>query len=112
MLDGDTGDVVFNGFDQGWTWGQVLGGDWLDADTVIIAAGDWDDFGYVICDIAAGSEAIVDEIVLDYPPVSVVWEAHVSPDKTMVASHFSKYDSSTFEYDAAIIARIAPVPEE
>jgi hypothetical protein len=113
ILDADTGAILFNGFDHGWIWSQVRSADWVDADTVAIGAGSQRNYSYFVIDISETGGEQLAEIEMDDDRFTDLYGVNVSPDGTMIASHFAELDASDdFVGNWNVITRIAPPPEE
>jgi hypothetical protein len=111
VFNATTGAVEFDGFAFD-TWDSVTGCDWLDEDTVIIAAGSRGDFSYYTVDISTpAGEFVGDPIALADPAIDEVWGLNVSPDGTMVASSFATYAGDVWQSNSLVVTRIAPPPD-
>lgn len=104
-----TGDRLFDGFEIG-SFTTISRGDWIDENTVIIAYGAGAGSSLAVIDISTGT--MVEEFPLVDDRIHRLYGLHVSPDKTMVASHAQELDAEgNHVTNRLIVARIAEAAE-
>jgi len=104
VYNASTGALVYDGFTFG-DYDRVAGADFLDENTVIVCAGGDADYSYYIVDTSTGT--LVNEIALTDTRIMDMYGANVSPDGTMVASHFAEIVGGEFVRNWLIVTRIA-----
>lgn len=91
------------------TYATITGGDWIDENTVVFAAGAKGDISVYVVDLTTGN--VTAEHSLANPQISYLYGLNLSPDKTLVASHAAEFNASEeFVANRLVVARIAAVP--
>jgi hypothetical protein len=116
-----TGEVSFAVFDTGTgaklvdgfaveSYDIISKGDWIDEDTIIIATGSDATSQLVI--INTSTSTVVQEMPIVDPAIHRLYGLHLSPDKTMVASHAQELDANQNHVgNQLIVVRIAAAAE-
>jgi len=107
IFDLETGSELCDGSTVG-TYDSISSGDWIDANTVVYAAGSKGNISVYVVDVSTGTGTVEEEFSAADPQISYLYGLNLSPDKTMVASHAAEFDANeTFVTNRLFVMRIA-----
>lgn len=108
VLDLNTGAEVFDGFSVG-SYERIGGGDWIDENTVVMAAHSERDVSYIIVDLTNGSTQV---FPLQDQRVTRILGVNVSPNKVFVGSVAAEWtESGHFVANYLLMAKIGETEE-